>query len=185
MFEEIKIETNKKMDQAVDHAKSELLKVRTGRANPDLLNSIQVDYYGTQTPLNQVSTITIPEPRMISLQPFEKTLIPLIEKAIMDSNLGLTPNNNGNNVLVPIPSLTEERRQDLIKYVHQLIEEGRVVVRNIRRDSIQNIKEYSKEEHVSEDESRRQEAEIQTLTDNHIESLNKLQIVKEEELKDF
>lgn len=185
MFEEIKIETNKKMDQAVEHAKSELLKVRTGRANPDLLNSIQVDYYGTQTPLNQVSTITIPEPRMISLQPFEKTLIPLIEKAIMDSNLGLTPNNNGNNVLVPIPILTEERRQDLIKYVHQLIEEGRVVVRNIRRDSIQNIKEYSKEEHVSEDESRRQEAEIQILTDNHIESLNKIQIVKEGELKDF
>ena len=185
MFEDIKKDTNQKMNQAIDHAKSELVKVRTGRANPDLLNSIQVDYYGTPTPLNQVSTITIPEPRMISLQPFEKTLIPVIEKAIMDSNLGLTPNNNGNNVLVPIPSLTEERRQDLIKYVHQLIEESRIVVRNIRRDSIQNIKEYSKEEHVSEDESRRQEAEIQTLTDNHIESLNKLQIVKEEELKDF
>ena len=185
MFEDIKKDTNQKMNQAIDHAKSELVKVRTGRANPDLLNSIQVDYYGTPTPLNQVSTITIPEPRMISLQPFEKTLIPVIEKAIMDSNLGLTPNNNGNNVLVPIPSLTEERRQDLIKYVHQLIEEGRVVVRNIRRDSIQNIKEYSKEEHISEDETRRQEGEIQTLTDNHIESLNKLQSVKEGELKEF
>ena len=110
MFEDIKKDTNQKMNQAIDHAKSELVKVRTGRANPDLLNSIQVDYYGTPTPLNQVSTITIPEPRMISLQPFEKTLIPVIEKAIMDSNLGLTPNNNGNNVLVPIPSLTEERR---------------------------------------------------------------------------
>ena len=185
MFEDIKKDTNQKMNQAIDHAKSELVKVRTGRANPDLLNSIQVDYYGTPTPLNQVSTITIPEPRMISLQPFEKTLIPVIEKAIMDSNLGLTPNNNGNNVLVPIPSLTEERRQDLIKYVHQLIEESRIVVRNIRRDSIQNIKEYSKEEHISEDETRRQEGEIQTLTDDHIESLNKLQSVKEEELKEF
>ncbi|MFL3051983.1 MAG: ribosome recycling factor [Candidatus Neomarinimicrobiota bacterium] len=185
MFEDIKKDTNQKMNQAIDHAKSELVKVRTGRANPDLLNSIQVDYYGTPTPLNQVSTITIPEPRMISLQPFEKTLIPVIEKAIMDSNLGLTPNNNGNNVLVPIPSLTEERRQDLIKYVHQLIEESRIVVRNIRRDSIQNIKEYSKEEHISEDETRRQEGEIQTLTDNHIESLNKLQSVKEGELKEF
>ncbi|OUV41906.1 MAG: ribosome recycling factor [Candidatus Marinimicrobia bacterium TMED108] len=185
MFEDIKKDTNQKMNQAIDHAKSELVKVRTGRANPDLLNSIQVDYYGTPTPLNQVSTITIPEPRMISLQPFEKTLIPVIEKAIMDSNLGLTPNNNGNNVLVPIPSLTEERRQDLIKYVHQLIEESRIVVRNIRRDSIQNIKEYSKEEHISEDETRRQEGEIQTLTDDHIESLNKLQSVKEGELKEF
>ena len=118
------------MAQAIDHAKTELVKVRTGRANPDLLNSIQVDYYGTLTPLNQVSTISIPEPRMIALQPFEKTLIPIIEKAIMDSNLGLTPNNNGNSVLVPIPSLTEERRQDIKKYVHQLIEDVRIVVRN-------------------------------------------------------
>ena len=185
MFEEIKKDTNQKMNQAVEHAKSELLKVRTGRANPDLLTSIQVDYYGTPTPLNQVSTITVPEPRMISLQPFEKTLIPIIEKAILDSNLGLTPNNNGNTVLVPIPSLTEERRQDLIKYVHQLIEDGRIVVRNVRRDSIQSIKEFSKEEHISEDESRRQETEIQTLTDNHISILNDLQEAKESELKEF
>ena len=185
MFEDIKKETTKKMAQAIDHAKTELVKVRTGRANPDLLNSIQVDYYGTLTPLNQVSTITIPEPRMIALQPFEKTLIPIIEKAIMDSNLGLTPNNNGNSVLVPIPSLTEERRQDLIKYVHQLIEDGRIVVRNIRRDSIQNIKEFGKEENISEDEIRRQESVVQTLTDEHIEILNKMQETKEEELKEF
>ena len=139
MFEDIKKETTKKMAQAIDHAKTELVKVRTGRANPDLLNSIQVDYYGTLTPLNQVSTITIPEPRMIALQPFEKTLIPIIEKAIMDSNLGLTPNNNGNTVLVPIPSLTEERRNDLVKYIHKLIEDSRIVVRNIRRDSIHTV----------------------------------------------
>ncbi|HJL92655.1 MAG: ribosome recycling factor [Candidatus Neomarinimicrobiota bacterium] len=185
MFEEIKKETKQKMSQSIEHAKSELLKVRTGRANPDLLNSIQVEYYGTMTPLNQVSTITVPEPRMISLQPFEKTLIPIIEKAIMDSNLGLTPNNNGNTVLVPIPSLTEERRLELIKYVHQLIEEGRIVVRNIRRDSIHNVKEFGKDEHISEDETRRQEGEIQTLTDEHISILNELQELKENELKEF
>jgi len=185
MFEDIKKETTKKMAQAIDHAKTELVKVRTGRANPDLLNSIQVDYYGTLTPLNQVSTITIPEPRMIALQPFEKTLIPIIEKAIMDSNLGLTPNNNGNSVLVPIPSLTEERRNDLVKYIHKLIEDSRIVVRNIRRDSIHNIKEYSKDEHISEDEHRRQEGEIQKLTDDHISTLNELQDVKERELKEF
>tara|TARA_B100000700_G_scaffold248085_1_gene277782 strand:- start:162 stop:719 length:558 start_codon:yes stop_codon:yes gene_type:complete len=185
MFEDIKKETTKKMAQAIDHAKTELVKVRTGRANPDLLNSIQVDYYGTLTPLNQVSTITIPEPRMIALQPFEKTLIPIIEKAIMDSNLGLTPNNNGNSVLVPIPSLTEERRNDLVKYIHKLIEDSRIVVRNIRRDSIHNIKEYSKDEHISEDETRRQEGEIQKLTDDHISTLNELQDVKERELKEF
>ena len=185
MFEDIKKETTKKMAQAIDHAKTELVKVRTGRANPDLLNSIQVDYYGTLTPLNQVSTITIPEPRMIALQPFEKTLIPIIEKAIMDSNLGLTPNNNGNTVLVPIPSLTEERRNDLVKYIHKLIEDSRIVVRNIRRDSIHNIKEYSKDEHISEDETRRQESEIQKLTDDHISTLNELQDAKERELKEF
>ena len=185
MFEDIKKETKQKMSQSIEHAKSELLKVRTGRANPDLLNSIQVEYYGTMTPLNQVSTITVPEPRLISLQPFEKILIPIIEKAIMDSNLGLTPNNNGNTVLVPIPSLTEERRQDLIKYVHQLIEEGRIVVRNIRRDSIHNVKEFGKDEHISEDDTRRQESEIQTLTDEHISILNGLQESKENELKEF
>ena len=185
MFEDIKKETTKKMAQAIDHAKTELVKVRTGRANPDLLNSIQVDYYGTLTPLNQVSTITIPEPRMIALQPFEKTLIPIIEKAIMDSNLGLTPNNNGNTVLVPIPSLTEERRNDLVKYIHKLIEDSRIVVRNIRRDSIHNIKEYSKDEHISEDETRRQEGEIQKLTDDHISTLNELQDIKEKELREF
>ena len=185
MFEDIKKETTQKMTQAIEHAKTELVKVRTGRANPDLLNSIQVDYYGTLTPLNQVSTITIPEPRMIALQPFEKTLIPIIEKAIMDSDLGLTPNNNGNSVLVPIPSLTEERRNDLVKYIHKLIEDSRIVVRNVRRDSIHNIKEYSKDEHISEDETRRQEGEIQKLTDDHISTLNELQDVKERELKEF
>ena len=185
MFEDIKKETTQKMAQAIEHAKTELVKVRTGRANPDLLNSIQVDYYGALTPLNQVSTITIPEPRMIALQPFEKTLIPIIEKAIMDSNLGLTPNNNGNTVLVPIPSLTEERRNDLVKYIHKLIEDSRIVVRNIRRDSIHNIKEYSKDEHISEDETRRQESEMQKLTDDHISTLNELQDAKERELKEF
>ena len=184
MFEEIKKDTNQKMDQAVDHAKSELLKVRTGRANPDLLNSVQVDYYGTPTPLNQVSTITIPEPRMIALQPFEKTLIPIIEKAIMDSNLGLTPNNNGNSVLIPIPPLSEERRKDLIKYVHQLIEEGRIAVRNIRRDAIHHLKDSGKVEHISEDEIHRQEDEIQTLTDSHVAALNQMQENKEKELLD-
>ena len=184
MFEDIKKETTQKMAQAIEHAKTELVKVRTGRANPDLLNSIQVDYYGTLTPLNQVSTITIPEPRMIALQPFEKTLIPIIEKAIMDSNLGLTPNNNGNSVLIPIPPLSEERRKDLIKYVHQLIEEGRIAVRNIRRDAIHHLKDSGKEEHISEDEIHRQEEEIQTITDSHIAALNQMQENKEKELLD-
>ena len=182
MFEEIKKDAMHRMDQAVKHARTELTKVRTGRANPDILNSIQIEYYGSMMPLNQVSTISVPEPRLITLQPFEKSLIPEIEKAIMDSKLGLTPSNNGASVLIPIPQLSEERRKDLIKYVHQLVEEGRVAVRNVRRDILHNIKESGKEDHVSEDEIHRQEVETQTLTDSHISSLNELQDFKEKEL---
>ena len=185
MLQEIYKDAIHRMDQAVEHTRMELAKVRTGRANPDLLNGIQVEYYESMMPLNQVSTISVPEPRLITLQPFEKTLIPIIEKAIMNSNLGLTPSNNGNSVLVPIPALSEERRKDLIKYVHQLIEDGRVAIRNVRRDALHHVKEFGKEEHVSEDEIHRQETEIQTLTDKHVTSLNEMQEHKEKELLDF
>ena len=185
MLQEIYKDAIHRMDQAVEHTRMELAKVRTGRANPDLLNGIQVEYYESMMPLNQVSTISVPEPRLITLQPFEKTLIPIIEKAIMNSNLGLTPSNNGNSVLVPIPALSEERRKDLIKYVHQLIEDGRVAVRNVRRDVLHHVKEFGKEEHVSEDEIHRQETEIQSLTDKHVISLNEMQEFKEKELLDF
>ena len=184
MFEEINKDVIRRMDQAIEHARVELAKVRTGRANPDILNSVKIEYYGSMMPLNQVSTISVPEPRLITLQPFEKSLIPEIEKAIMDSNLGLTPNNNGNSVLLPIPPLSEERRKELIKYVHQLIEESRIAVRNIRRDAIHHVKDSGKEEHESEDEIHRQEVEIQTLTDSHISSLNQMQDNKEKELLD-
>ena len=182
MLEKLNKDAIHRMDQAVEHVVMELTKVRTGRANPDLLNSIQIDYYGSMMPLNQVSTISVPEPRLITLQPFEKSLIADIEKAIMDSNLGLTPSNNGNSVLIPIPALSEERRKDLIKYVHQLIEEGRIAIRNIRRDILHHLKEYGKEEHISEDEIRRQELEIQKITDRHIDSLNVMQDNKEKAL---
>ncbi|MEE8437662.1 MAG: ribosome recycling factor [Candidatus Neomarinimicrobiota bacterium] len=172
-----------RMDQAIDHTLGELGKVRTGRANPELLNSLYVDYYGTKTPLNQVATITVPEPRLITIQPYEKSLIPLIESAIMKSALGLTPNNNGNAVMVPIPALSEERRLDLIKYVHTLVEEGRISIRNVRRDVLHHLSEYGKTEHISEDEIRREEQEIQTITDKHITKLGELQELKEKELK--
>ena len=185
MLKDIYNDANQRMNQSLEHSKSELSKVRTGRANPDILNSIMVEYYGSMIPLSQVSTISIPEPRLITLQPFEKTLIPIIEKAIMDSKLGLTANNNGNLILVPIPALTEERRKDLIKYVHQLIEDGRVSIRNIRRDTIHEIKNFGETEHISEDEIHRQETEIQTLTDNNIKILTLLQENKEKELMQF
>ena len=185
MLQDIYNDASHRMDQAVEHSRIELAKVRTGRANPDLLNAIQVEYYGSMMPLNQVSTISVPEPRLITLQPFEKTLIPIIEKGIMESNLGLTPSNNGNSVLVPIPALSEERRKDLIKYIHQLIEDGRVAVRNVRRDALHHIKDFGQKEHISEDEIRFQEGEIQTLTDNHVSSLNDMQEHKENELMEF
>ncbi|MFQ6611829.1 MAG: ribosome recycling factor [Fidelibacterota bacterium] len=185
MLSEIFNDAKHRMNQAVDHTRMELAKVRTGRANPELLNSIQVDYYGAQTPLIQVSTISVPEPRLIIIQPYEKSLIPVIEKAIMESNLGLTPSNNGAAVMVPIPALSEERRRDLIKYVHHLIEDGRVAVRNVRRDTLHHIKEFGAEEHISEDEIKRSEQEVQTITDEHISLLNEIQEQKEKELLEF
>ena len=170
------------MDQAIVHTQGELNKVRTGRANPEMFNSLFVDYYGNKTPLNQVATVSVPEPRLITLQPYEKILIPIIEKAIMNANLGFTPGNNGTAVLVPIPPLSEERRKELNRFVHQLIEEGRVAVRNVRRDAIHHLHDYGKEEHISEDEIKRRDDEVQKLTDEHISGLNNLQDEKEKEI---
>lgn len=182
MLDEIFQDAKHRMDQALIHTQNELNKVRTGRANPEMFNSLQVDYYGVPSPLNQVATISVPEPRLITLQPFEKTLIPVIEKAIMDANMGFTPGNNGNAVLVPIPALSEERRRDLVKFVHQLIEEGRIAVRNVRRDALHHMHDYGKEEHISEDEIYRRDDEMQKLTDEHVNKLNEIQDVKEKEI---
>jgi len=182
MIKEIIEDANHRMNQSIVHTQSELNKVRTGRANPDMFNSIFVEYYGNSTALNQVANISVPEPRLITILPYEKTLIPIIEKAIMDTNMGVTPGNNGTAVLVPIPPLSEERRQDLNKFVHKLIEEGRISVRNIRRDALHHIQDYGKEEHISEDEIKRNEQEVQELTDKHIKKLNGMQNDKEKEL---
>jgi ribosome recycling factor len=182
MIDDILKDIKHRMDQAVVHTQVELNKVRTGRANPEIFNSLTVDYYGSMTPLNQVSTVSIPEPRLITLTPYEKILIPMIEKAIMDANLGFTPGNNGNAVLIPIPPLSEERRLELNKFVHQLVEDGRIAVRNVRRDGIHHLQEIGKEDHISEDIIKDNEGEIQKLTDSHIERLNTLQKEKEEEI---
>ena len=182
MIKEIIEDANHRMNQSIVHTQSELNKVRTGRANPDMFNSIFVEYYGNSTALNQVANISVPEPRLITILPYEKTLIPIIEKAIMDANMGVTPGNNGTAVLVPIPPLSEERRQDLNKFVHKLIEEGRISVRNIRRDALHHIQDYGKAEHISEDEIKRNEQEVQELTDKHIKKLNSMQDDKEKEI---
>ena len=182
MIDEILKDVTHRMEQSLAHTQGELNKVRTGRANPEIFNSLAVDYYGTMTPLNQVSTISIPEPRLITLTPYEKTLIPVIEKAIMDANMGFTPGNNGTAVLVPVPPLSEERRQELNRFVHQLVEEGRIAVRNVRRDGIHHLHDYGKDGHISEDIIKDNEAEIQKITDDHILKLNTLQEEKEKEI---
>ena len=182
MINEILDDVKHRMEQAVVHTNMELNKVRTGRANPEMFDSLVVDYYGSMTPLNQVSTISVPEPRLITLTPYEKTLIPIIEKAIMDANMGFTPGNNGTAVLVPVPPLSEERRQELNKFVHQLVEDGRIAVRNVRRDGIQNLQNMQKDGHISEDIIKDNELEIQKITDSNIEKLNTLQEDKEKEI---
>ena len=182
MINDILDDVKHRMEQAVAHANMELNKVRTGRANPEMFDSLVVDYYGSMTPLNQVSTISVPEPRLITLTPYEKTLIPIIEKAIMDANMGFTPGNNGTAVLVPVPPLSEERRQELNKFVHQLVEDGRIAVRNVRRDGIHNLHKMKKDGHISEDLIKDNELEIQKITDSNIEKLNTLQDDKEKEI---
>ena len=182
MINDILDDVKHRMEKAVAHANMELNKVRTGRANPEMFDSLVVDYYGSMTPLNQVSTISVPEPRLITLTPYEKTLIPIIEKAIMDANMGFTPGNNGTAVLVPVPPLSEERRQELNKFVHQLIEDGRIAVRNVRRDGIHSLQNMQKDGHISEDIIKDNELEIQKITDSNIEKLNTLQEDKEKEI---
>ena len=182
MIEDILKDVKHRMEQAVNHTNGELNKVRTGRANPEMFNSLSVDYYGSMTPMNQVSTISVPEPRLITLTPYEKTLIPNIEKAIMDANMGFTPGNNGTAVLVPVPPLSEERRKELNKFVHQLVEEGKIAIRNVRRDGIHHLHDLEKDGHISEDLIKDNETEVQKITDDYIGRLNTLQSEKEKEI---
>ena len=185
MIKDILNEVEHRMNQAVSHTKVELSKVRTGRANPEIFNSLTVDYYGNKTPLNQVATISIPEPRLLTFTPYEKMLIPAIEKVIMDSNMGFTPSNNGTAVLVPIPPLSEERRKELNKYTNQLVEEGKIALRNIRRDGISSLQDLKKDGHISDDLIKDNESEIQDITDRQVKLLNEILAVKEKEIMEI
>src|SRR5215471_1322220 len=144
-----------RMVKSVEHARSEFATVRTGRASASLLDRIEVDYYGTQTPLRQLSTINVPEPRMLTVQPFDPSSIKAIEKAVMESDLGLTPSNDGKLIRLPIPQLTEERRKELVKVVRNMAEDGRVAVRNVRRDVMRHLEELVRSGQVGDDEERR------------------------------
>lgn len=182
MIAELKKNTEQKMKKSVEAFKVDLAKVRTGRAHTGLLDHISVDYYGAQTPLNQVARITLIDARTIGVSPFEKKIGPAIEKAIRDSDLGLNPATAGETIRVPMPMLTEERRKELIKVVRHEAENARVSVRNLRRDAIHALKEALKQKTVSENDERRAQDDVQKLTDRHIAELDKLLEAKEAEL---
>lgn len=182
MEKEIKQRAVEKMDGAIASLKREFSTVRTGRASLALLDGISIDYYGTPTALNQIASMSVPESRQILIQPWEQKLIPDIEKAILKSDLGITPMNDGKVIRINIPSLTEERRKQLVKVVHKMSEESKVAVRNIRRDSNEELKKLEKEKHVSEDIVKRSLEEIQKLTDGHIKKIDEVLEHKEKEI---
>jgi ribosome recycling factor len=171
-----------KMKKTVEALVKELASIRTGRASPALVEHIKVDYHGVATPLIQLASISIPEPKTISIHPWDRTIINNIDKAILKSDLGLNPTNDGNNIRISIPLLTEERRKDLIKIIHKRLEESRITIRNERRDAVDALKTAEKNKEISQDQNARASEQLQKLTDNYIESINKIGRDKETEL---
>jgi ribosome recycling factor len=175
-------DATRRMDKSVEAAQNEFSTLRTGRASPALLDRVQIDYYGQQTPLNQLATISAPEPRMLTIQPFDPNSVSMIERAIQESDLGLTPSNDGKLIRLPIPQLTEERRKDLVKVVRGMAEDGKVAVRNVRRDAIHHLKELVDKGDVGSDEEHRAEERVQKLTDDHVHEIDELLKRKEAEI---
>lgn len=182
MIDDIKKDAEKRMHKAIDAVRHVVSKLRTGRAHPSLVEEVMVSYYGTDTPLNQVASINIQDARTLAITPWEKQLIPDIEKAILASDLGLNPVTSGEVVRIPLPALTEERRRDLIKVLKHEIEQGRVAIRNIRRDANHQLKELLKAKTITEDEQRRAEEMMQKLTDKNIAEVDEVFTHKEAEL---
>jgi len=179
---ELKKDADHRMSRAVESVQEEFNKIRTGRATTALMDGIKVSYYGSMVPLSQASTITIPEPRLISIQPWDRNMISEIEKAILKSDLGLTPSNDGTFVRVPIPQLSEERRKDLVKLVRRFAEEGRIAIRNVRRDANDHLKRLQKEHEISEDELSVVLDETQEMTNKHIKDIDEVLEHKEKEI---
>jgi ribosome recycling factor len=181
-IEEFLTDASRRMDTTIDHTRQEFNGIRTGRASVGLLDRITIDYYGTPTPLKNMATINAPEPRMLTVQPFDPTQIRPIEKAIQESDLGLTPSNDGKLIRLPIPQLTEERRKELVKVVRRYGEEGKVAVRNVRRDIMKHLEELVRNGEVGDDEERRAEQQVQKLTDEHTKAIDDLLKHKEAEI---
>lgn len=182
LIDELLKEAGERMAKSVDSSRNELTTVRTGRASPHLLDRISVDYYGSQTPLKQLANVAASDARLLTVTPFDKSAIGSIEKAIQESDVGLTPNNDGSVVRLQIPEMTEERRREMVKVVHGVAEEGRVAVRNIRRDVMQDLRELKNEGDAGEDDERRAEAALQKQTDEAIAEIDALLKGKEEEI---
>jgi len=182
MSKQILIDADGRMKKAVEVVRDELARIRTGKATTALLDGVKVDYYGTMTPLKQVANISTPDAHTISVQAWEKSMLGPIEKAIQNANLGLNPVNDGNVLRVPIPPLNEERRRDLVKLVKKFAEDGKIAVRNVRRDAIEHLKKAEKNEHLSEDDRKREEQEAQKMTDRHIKEIDGLVAQKEKEI---
>jgi ribosome recycling factor len=175
-------DATQRMDKSVDATHEHFNSVRTGRASAALLDRIQIDYYGTPTPLKNIATINVPEPRLLTIQPFDPSAMKQIERAIQESDLGLTPSNDGKLIRLPIPQLTEERRKELVKIVRHMAEEGRVAVRNVRRDVMHHLKELVDKGEVGSDEEHRAEERVQKLTDEHTQKIDELLKRKEAEI---
>ncbi|MFA9558053.1 ribosome recycling factor [Evansella sp. AB-rgal1] len=171
-----------RMNKSVDSFRKELATIRAGRANPSLLDKVQVEYYGMPTPLNQLATIAVPEARMLTIQPFDKSSISDIERAIQKADLGLSPSNDGNIIRISIPALTEERRKDLVKLVGRFTEDAKVAVRNIRRDTNDELKKLEKDGELTEDDLRRSQDDVQKLTDGVIKNVDEIAKQKEQEI---
>ena len=182
MIGDVKKSAEQKMQKSVETLKHDLAKVRTGRAHTGLLDHIHVDYYGTMTPLNQVANVTLADARTIGVQPFEKKMIPVIEKAIRNSDLGLNPATSAELIRVPMPPLTEERRRELTKVVHKEAEAAKIAVRNVRRDANEHLKKMLKDKECSEDDERHAQTDIQKLTDRYIAEIDKILHAKEADL---
>ena len=182
MIKDILKDADVRMHKAVDVIRNEMMRIRTGKATVNLLDGIKVDYYGNLTPLNQMGTLSTPDIHTITVQGWDKTAVQLVEKAILNTNLGLNPMSDGQLVRIPIPPLNEERRIELVKLVKKHGEEGKIAVRNVRRDAIEHVKKAEKDEHVSEDERKHAENEVQKLTDKHIKEIDSILQVKEKEI---
>lgn len=182
MMQEVLNESEEKMKKALEALRKDYTSMRAGRANPALLDKIQIDYYGSLTPLNQVANISAPEPRLITVQPWDKSMLAQIEKAILKSDLGLNPANDGSLLRIAIPQLTEERRMELVKTAKKKMEDVKVIVRNIRRDANDKINKLTKSKEVSEDEAKKTQDEMQKLTDKYSKEIERILEVKEKEI---